>query len=230
VTALSAPTAEGKLYEVDLRLRPSGNAGPLATSAAAFARYHAEPAWTWEAMALTRARVVAGAPALARRIEDTILGALTRPRDIAALRRDVADMRARIEKAHRSDNPFRIKYFRGGLIDCEFLAQFLQLSAAPSHREVLRRDTASAFEALGQAGVLAPRVAAELAAATRLWIGLQALLRLTMDEEATAQTMPAALQTTLAAAAGVPSFAALLARMEETAATVRAHFARLIEA
>src|SRR6185312_1871460 len=96
VTALTAHTNEGALYEVDMRLRPSGRAGPLANSLEAFETYHAQSAWTWEHMALTRARVIHGPPALVERLSGIIRRTLCRPRDPDGLVRDVADMRDRI--------------------------------------------------------------------------------------------------------------------------------------
>src|SRR6185295_10676606 len=93
VTALTAHTNEGTLYEVDMRLRPSGRAGPLANSLEGFETYHAQSAWTWEHMALTRTRVIHGPPALVDRLTDIVRAALCRPRDPDTLVRDVADMR-----------------------------------------------------------------------------------------------------------------------------------------
>lgn len=129
VAALSAPTAEGILYEVDLRLRPSGNKGPVATSVRAFAKYQAEEAWTWEHMALTRARPVAGDASLcgdARRLIDEVLA---RPRDKAKLRADLTEMRDLIEQEKPPRDIWDVKLIPGGLIDIEFIAQMLSLEA-----------------------------------------------------------------------------------------------------
>jgi glutamate-ammonia-ligase adenylyltransferase len=100
IGAITAPTAQGRLYEVDMRLRPSGESGPIACSLEAFALYQRESAWTWERMALTRARPVAGEPALCRRIETAVTDALTAPRDPQRLLADIADMRLRIAAAN----------------------------------------------------------------------------------------------------------------------------------
>src|SRR5690606_11623076 len=120
INAVTAQTGEGRLYEVDMRLRPSGNSGPIATSLNAFRRYQQNEAWTWEHLALTRARVVAGAPAFAARIEGVLREILTRPRDPDQLAAEVADMRARIAEQHREDRAWDIKHRRGGLMDVEF--------------------------------------------------------------------------------------------------------------
>ena len=101
ISAITAPTAEGRLYEVDMRLRPSGSSGPIATSLVGFTRYQRESAWTWEHMALTRARPVAGDAALRRQIADAVAVILAAPRDPERLLLDVADMRRLIEVEHR---------------------------------------------------------------------------------------------------------------------------------
>ena len=103
ITALSSATAEGTLYEVDMRLRPSGHKGPVATQLSSFIEYQAKEAWTWEHMALTRARVIAGPPALSARVEAAIRTALVKPRDRAKIAADVLDMRERIAKEKGTD-------------------------------------------------------------------------------------------------------------------------------
>jgi glutamate-ammonia-ligase adenylyltransferase len=125
IAALSAPTSEGILYKVDMRLRPSGQQGPLATSLAAFRRYQAEEAWTWEHMALTRARVVAGAGPLAAEVTAAIAEVLHRPHDPDKVRADAADMRRRLAEAHEpaAANPWEVKHGPGRMMDIELLAQ-----------------------------------------------------------------------------------------------------------
>jgi glutamate-ammonia-ligase adenylyltransferase len=128
VAALSAPTAQGAAYAVDLRLRPSGRAGPLATHVEAFARYQAEDAWTWEHMALSRARSIAGDRALRERVAATVAGLIARPRDGQSLARDISDMRERVAEARGDRGPWALKTARGGLIDAEFVAQYVVLA------------------------------------------------------------------------------------------------------
>src|SRR5262245_66419537 len=98
VTALTTLTNEGALYEVDMRLRPSGRAGPLANSLEGFETYHAQSAWTWEHMALTRARVIHGPAGLVERLADIVKSKLCRPRDTLALVRDRATTRQRARR------------------------------------------------------------------------------------------------------------------------------------
>jgi len=115
VTALTALTNEGALYEVDMRLRPSGRAGPLANSLEGFEAYHAQSAWTWERMALTRARVIHGPAALVDRLHRIIRATLCQPRDGAGVVRDVADMRDRIAQHAPAKGPWDFKHLPGGL-------------------------------------------------------------------------------------------------------------------
>lgn len=129
IAALSAPTAEGVLYEVDMRLRPSGNKGPVATRINAFARYQREEAWTWEHMALTRARPIAGDESLMQEAEAIIGEIVAMKRDRARIARDVAEMRALIDQEKPPSGPFDFKLIPGGLIDMEFIAQFLAMMA-----------------------------------------------------------------------------------------------------
>ena len=126
-SALSVPTAEGALYQVDTRLRPQGNQGPLAVSMESFARYQAEDAWTWEHMALARSRPVYGSPRARKELAATIRRVLARPRDPHKLREAVLEMRAKMAAHKQPTGPLDIKRLRGGLVDCEFIVHFLQL-------------------------------------------------------------------------------------------------------
>lgn len=228
INAITAQTGEGRLYEVDMRLRPSGNSGPIATSLNAFRRYQQTEAWTWEHLALTRARVIAAAPRLAERIDAVLRDILTRPRDSELLAAEVADMRARIAETHREDRPWDIKHRRGGLIDVEFIAQFLQLRHGSTHPEALHPNTAEALRRMASAGVLDTRTAEELESALVLWHRIQAMQRLVVEHFFAEESLPEGLRATIARGAGEPSFDALKSRMAEVAETVRRHFERLI--
>jgi glutamate-ammonia-ligase adenylyltransferase len=136
VTALTAPTAEGKLYEVDMRLRPSGNQGPVATSLESFAAYQKDEAWTWEHLALTRARPVAGAAEIGAEVERIRLAVLTARRDAAKTIADVAEMRARIAAAKGAGlGPLEAKLGPGRQQDIELVAQCAAVlgPGAPRH-------------------------------------------------------------------------------------------------
>jgi [glutamine synthetase] adenylyltransferase / [glutamine synthetase]-adenylyl-L-tyrosine phosphorylase len=229
ITALTAMTREGNLYEVDMRLRPSGNAGPLAASLAAFRRYHAAAAWTWEHLALTRARVVAGPRPLREAIAETIRTTLTAPRDPTRLRADVAAMRAKIEETHRNPGFWDVKHRRGGLIDIEFVAQFLQLREAHCCPDVLDNNTMWALERLARAGILARDAAAELTAALQLWHNVQQILKLTTTDAKIDETGAApAFLALVARAAGAVDFAALKRDMDRKAAQAEARYNEIV--
>ncbi len=136
VTAMTAPMAEGKLYEVDMRLRPSGNQGPVATSWHAFCNYQQQEAWTWEHMALTRTQVVAGPETLSQEVLAFRDALLARPRDRGAILVDLARMRARIETAKGPGDPWDPKLGRGRMQDIELFAQAGALIAGQAHQSI----------------------------------------------------------------------------------------------
>ena len=127
ISALTAQTNHGLLYQVDMRLRPSGRSGPLATQLDGFASYQETEAWTWEHMALTRARVVSASPQFAARVEAVIRAVLCRPRDAESVAGDVVEMRKAIAAEKGDSDRWNLKYVAGGLVDIEFIAQYLQL-------------------------------------------------------------------------------------------------------
>jgi glutamate-ammonia-ligase adenylyltransferase len=190
IGAITAPGAEGRLYEVDMRLRPSGNKGPVATSLSAFERYHAESAWTWERMALTRARCVAGPPALRKRIGTAIKATLIQHAGPEAIAEAVA-MRARMLRDLPPEGPLDVKAMPGGLVEVEFIAQALQLAHAGRKPSILVPSTSKALENLGRAKVLPQDDVAALVAADRLWRTTLSLLRLTVGRWK-GDTLPAA--------------------------------------
>jgi len=176
ISALSAPTEEGELFEVDMQLRPSGKAGPVAVNVARFESYYPGEAWTWEMMALTRARIVAGDKALAERVEAAMRAALTQPRDGRGVREDALAMRKRLEAAKPARGVWDLKACPGGIQDIEFIAQTGQLIHA-SRKDVLRPSTRDALAVLAAEGVLNARDAELLASSLDLYLGLQQLVR-----------------------------------------------------
>jgi glutamate-ammonia-ligase adenylyltransferase len=219
LSALTAPTAEGRLYEVDMRLRPSGNAGPTATSLEAFRKYHAESAWTWERMALTRARPVAGEPWLARRVMKEVSRALSAPRPADRLLLDVAEMREKMAAAHPDVPEWEVKHRRGGLVDIEFLVQYLEL-----RHGVFRQNTAEALAALP----LPEADRAALLAALRLWQRVQSLLKLLVEDAFDERAASPALEAALARGAGAVDFATLKTDMTEAAARAKALYDAIV--
>jgi glutamate-ammonia-ligase adenylyltransferase len=216
VTGLSAPTGEGRLYEVDMRLRPSGNAGPVATSLQGFRAYQTSDAWTWEHMALTRARIVSGPPGLAAHIDAVRREILAAPRDPAKVAKDVAEMRELIFKEKGSEDVWSLKQVRGGLVDLEFIAQYLQLVHAAEAPEVLEQNTASALRKLAIAGKLDWNDAELLIDGAWLLHSLTQVLRLCYEHDFDARTAPEGLKALLARAIDSPDFSHVEARLAET--------------
>ena len=246
VAAVTAPDAEGPLYAVDMRLRPSGNKGPVAVSLAGFERYHGPAgateggAWTWERMALTRARVIAGPPKLRRRIEAAINAAITSAGSPSKIRADAAAMRARLLRDLPPTGPWDVKLRPGGQLEVEFIAQTLQLVHAatiptsPTTREALAR--------LRDAAILPEADAELLIRADRIWRTIQGMLRITYGRAPTEKLSEAATAALLRAArsagarlggaklggAGALDVAALHTTITALADQVRAVFARHI--
>ncbi|MGX7927445.1 bifunctional [glutamine synthetase] adenylyltransferase/[glutamine synthetase]-adenylyl-L-tyrosine phosphorylase [Tsuneonella sp. HG094] len=164
--ALSVPTAEGALYEVDTRLRPQGAQGPLAVSLASFARYQREEAWTWEHMALTRARPLTGSAEAKAELQATIDGVLAAPRDAAKLKADVLSMRAEMAAHKPAKGPLDAKLLRGGLVDLEFLIHFLQLR----ERTAFDPDLRTALGGLAGAGLVPDALTGALDLMSRLLV------------------------------------------------------------
>ena len=184
ISALTSPTAEGELYEVDFRLRPSGNAGPLVTKLAGFEDYQQNQAWLWEHMALTRMRVIAGPDWLADKINQSVRQALMRPREQAGIVQDILDMRRRLIEFHHKDKAadshdiWDIKQARGGLVEIEFIAQGLTLIHAPAQPKVSTSDSLSALQ---QAGVLTADDTDMLLTAFDFYSNLQQVFRLCLN-------------------------------------------------
>jgi glutamate-ammonia-ligase adenylyltransferase len=230
INALTVPTGAGRLYEVDMRLRPSGNAGPIASSLGGFRHYQEAEAWTWEHLALTRARPIAGPAEFAAAIEAARRAVLTRRRDPHRLAREVAEMRRRMAQQHGGAGEWDLKQVRGGLVDVEFIAQYLQLANAAAAPTVLATNTTDALAKLASAGLLAADLADALIEATRLWRRLQALQRLTAGSGLDEAALPAGLRQAFAVAGRAPDFAALKARMADARATVHGAFEALVVA
>ncbi len=229
VAALTAPGAEGPLYNVDMRLRPSGNKGPVAVPLAGFVRYHDQDAWTWERMALTRARVVAGRPAIRARAERVIATALA-PGDPARILANAADMRRRLLKDLPPQSPWDVKMRPGGGMEVEFIAQALQLIHGVQHGG---QNTARALRGLAAAGALPEAEAQTLIRADRLWRTVQSMRRITVGRGVHDLPKPAAaalLRAVGALDARNLDLPALNATLEDTARQVRAIFNQRIGA
>jgi len=196
-----------------MRLRPSGQQGPVATQLRSFVAYQRGEAWTWEHMALTRARAVAGPPELRSAVEDAVRDSLVWPRDAAKIAADVRDMRERIFKEKGSADIWNLKHARGGLVDVEFIAQYLQLVHAAAHPGALDPNTIEAYRKLRDAGVLSAEHAEVLISATRLLHDLTQILRLCLEGRFDPGTAPPGLKRLLAVVGEARDFAELEERL-----------------
>jgi glutamate-ammonia-ligase adenylyltransferase len=170
---LTTKTAEADLYEIDTALRPNGNSGLLVTTFDAYAKYQegrgSNTAWTWEHQAMTRARFVLGEPALAQRFDAVREAVITAPRDRQALHDEIAAMRQRVRAAHPvKAGAFDVKHSDGAMVDAEFAVQFLVLSQAAAHRELIPNvGNIALLQRAEAAGLLPPGIGARAASAYR---------------------------------------------------------------
>ena len=228
INALSAQTAEGDLYEVDMRLRPSGNKGPIATRIESFIDYHETSAWTWEKLALTRARTIAGDATLCARMDSAVADVLCWPRDRPAIASDVVDMRARIAGERGDADRWDLKNAQGGLVDLEFICQFLQIVHAADVPACLDQNTEAALKKLSDAERIDPGTSADLIQASRLMSALTQVLRLCLDTQFDAEKAPAGLKSLLLRAADAPDFDQLETTLSDAQKRVRSAFDQIV--
>lgn len=183
---LSTMTSSGRLYDIDLRLRPDGDAGLLAVSVDAFEQYQTRHAWAWEHQAITRARFVVGDPEIGRRFEAIREQVLLLPRDPDKLRDEVRNMRQKISAGHPNrSGDFDLKHDRGGMVDVEFVTQFLVLCHAAAHPVLLRNlGNIALLRLSAEAGLIPAELAARAADAYREFRKRQHALRLQGAEKA----------------------------------------------
>jgi glutamate-ammonia-ligase adenylyltransferase len=180
-TWLTSTTAAGRLYDTDFRLRPDGAAGLLVASLAAFKKYQRETAWTWEHQALTRARYVAGDAEIGATFESERTAILQLPRDITRLAADVVEMRRKMQAGHPNRTQlFDLKHDPGGMVDIEFVVQFLVLAHAHRHVGLTRNiGNIALLHAAGALGLVPQALARDAADAYREYRRLQHKIRLT---------------------------------------------------
>ncbi len=217
ISALSAHTAEGGLYEVDMRLRPTGSKGPVAVSAAGFADYYKTEAATWEFMALTRARVVwASDPEFAERVEGLLADALSLPRDAADVTREVRAMRDLMDRERPPTGLWDLKLSPGAQVDCEFAGQ---------HRRLLDPQPG---EVSTRAMLADPALDPVLLESWAFHQQIAQLLRAAFEDVVDPEGEPEALRQRLAEAVGVADFDALKARMIDLRTRARAAFDKAV--
>ncbi|MBS0531858.1 MAG: bifunctional [glutamine synthetase] adenylyltransferase/[glutamine synthetase]-adenylyl-L-tyrosine phosphorylase [Proteobacteria bacterium] len=229
ISAFTIRTNYGVLYDVDMRLRPSGRAGPVASHIDSFADYQDHEAWTWEHMALTRAQVISSSAEFRARIERVIRDVLTRPRDVQLTANDVAEMRRAIALEKGEHDIWDLKYAAGGMVDIDFIAQYLQLVHAADKPDILSVNTQQALDNAQRLGILSLTDAEILRPASRLYHDLTQILRLCVSDGFKPETVGDDLLRVLARAGDVPDFSALEARVRDTQADVRGVFLRLVE-
>ncbi len=211
-----------------MRLRPSGKKGPLATQFSAFALYQRDEAETWEHMALTRARVVAGEPSLAADVAKTVREILLRKRDPETIAHEVRKMRALIAQEKGDSDPFDLKLVKGGLMDIEFVAQYLSLAFAHAHPGILDVSTRKVVDKAGRAGLLSGAHVETLIGAHRLYTDATQFMRLAIAGEFDPAKAAAGVKRRIAAAAGFPDFQAFVAALDEARKRVRAAFEAIV--
>ncbi|HWU24769.1 MAG TPA: bifunctional [glutamine synthetase] adenylyltransferase/[glutamine synthetase]-adenylyl-L-tyrosine phosphorylase [Rhizomicrobium sp.] len=226
ISALTVATSEGGLYEVDMRLRPTGNKGPVAVSIESFRRYHESEAWTWERLAMTRARVIAGAEPLAECVCATIQAALTGAAARTDVMKDAREMREKLAAQFPGRNKWDLKFAPGGLVDIEFIAQSLQLAHAHAYPEILETNTISALAALALAGRLDSNDAKILIETARLEQSLMQMLRIAIDGTLNPAAATEGLKSLLAKAGGASDFASLESELARAQADAGAIFER----
>lgn len=230
ITAVTALTGEGRLYEIDMRLRPSGRQGPLVVTLKTFSDYQAASAWTWEHMALTRARVVRGSKPFAKDIKSAIRDIVGRERDRTALATQVHDMRLKTDRHFGTGNPWQVKSVRGGLADAEYIVQFLMLLTAKGEALPATPSFAGMCRVLAQNSALTKEQAARLQKTHSLYLSILHLLRLSHVEQPEAGMFSGELKTALTRATGEENFERLSARLDEALEFVYQLYCTEIEA
>ncbi|MCJ2083443.1 bifunctional [glutamine synthetase] adenylyltransferase/[glutamine synthetase]-adenylyl-L-tyrosine phosphorylase [Methylobacterium sp. J-090] len=226
VAALTVPTRRGRLYEVDLRLRPGGGQGPVAVQLRGFRAYHETEAELWEHMALTRARVIAGDAGFGAELLDTIRAIVTRPRAAADVYGAVQSMRTLVAEEKGDSGPLDLKLAPGGLLDLDFLVQALVLAHGARFPDLAGVAGAEVLARAAEHGLLARDDAERLRGAYRQFDDVLHWQRLMVEGDPT-QASPIAM-TRLAVALGMPDAAHLMVQLDERRAEVRTLFDRLL--
>jgi glutamate-ammonia-ligase adenylyltransferase len=229
VAALTAPTRRGRLYEVDLRLRPEGGKAPLATQFKGFVSYQQKEAELWEHMALTRARVLAGEEAFGREVAGAIAMIIAQPRQVPEVAREVRAMRDLIAKEKGDENPWDLKLAAGGLTDLDFLAQALTLAYAHKHPALVGLAPGPSLRESASLGLLSPAEAAALGEAHALFTNIHQWQRLAIAGPFDAATVAPANLKRLASVVSLPSAKVLLNHLDETRHRVRETFNRVLD-
>jgi glutamate-ammonia-ligase adenylyltransferase len=229
ISALTSATRQGRLYDVDLRLRPSGRSGPVATQLRSFVEYQSKEAETWEHMALARARPIGGDATLREDARAAIEATLTLERDPRQVARDAAEMRALIEKEKGTGAEFELKLMQGGIIDIEFVTQYLTLAYAHSCADLLQTETGAKLAGALHSGYLAADDAEALIHAHGLYARFTQMQRLTLGSDADPSIAAEGVKRRLAETVDAPDFDRAETQIAETARSVRAIFNKVLK-
>ena len=228
ITALSAQTGQGQLYEIDIRLRPMGSSGPLVSDIARLENYYESEAWTWELMALTRARVITGSPLFTHRIERVIKETLCRVHVSGALTAQVLAMRAKVWRERPPAGSWDIKYAKGGLFDLEFLVQYLQLRHSSRNPSILNSNTLGALEQLRKAGFLDLSALETLAASLEFFLGVQSIIRVCISGVFNEEEASNGFRDVLVRTSGAVDFRGLKEKLVISQNSTHEYFRRII--
>lgn len=228
LTGISTPTAEGVLYEVDMALRPSGRAGPAAISLDAFQRYHLNDAWTWERMAMVKARVIAGGDALAGAIDQVKRSVMQKKTPEATLFNDVNDMRERLIREKPPKSNWDVKAIHGGLTDIDFILQALALRWAPHNEGVVEPATEASLFSLAVVGEIGEDDSKALLTAHELFETVIQISRAASGGVFNKETAGAALGARMAAAMSARDIEGAEERLAAQATIVRGIYNRVM--
>lgn len=231
ISAIMSRTAEGTLYEADMRLRPSGNKGPISTALEGFKKYYEESAWTWEHMTMVRTRTVYDTGELGMVVDQSVNKLLCRSRDGQTTASDVARMRSRIQKQYKTQCIWAIKHVPGGLVDVDFIAQFLVLVYAAKAPAILHKTSHDIIKAATETGLITEEDGESLQEAANLYQQLSTFLSLVIEgdlnDDRAAQFSPA-LKRDLIEITGSENFTKLEERLVDTEGSTRHIFERII--
>jgi len=227
IAALSCNFGDGPLFAVDFRLRPWGRKGPIATRVASLRDYFATEAWTFEAMALTRARVVTASPGFDKEVEAALRAAIRAVGTRADVRADAAAMRRMVQREKASRRVWDVKCVAGGLMDIDFVVHALALEHLAAFDGIAMHDMAAAIHTLTAVGALARADAAVLTSAHALYQTAIQHLRIA-PEPCNARAMPDAFAAILARACGCADIGALERRLRAAQRAVRQVFERVL--
>lgn len=228
VAALTVPTRRGRLYEVDLRLRPQGGKGPVASQFKGFIAYQRTEADPWEHMALTRARSIAGDEVFCREVLEGIKGILTSPREPSKVHAEVHAMRELIAQEKGDGDPWDLKLARGGLTDLDFMAQALILAHAAAYPALVGLSSEETFAEAAARKLLGEDDARTLIETHNLFNALFQWQRLTIEGRFDPANVSPAILKRLAAVAGLPNPKVLLLHLKEAQERVTAIFRRVL--